>query len=142
MPQDRFQLFLEGQALVYDRVLAELRRGCKESHWMWFIFPQLAGLGRSSMAQRFGLRDLAEAKAYAAHLVLGKRLEECTQLVLNAEAVSVSDIFGYPDDLKFHSCMTLFTVTEPEDPLFKQALAKYVQGRKDGKTLEILERQS
>src|SRR4029077_21032235 len=100
--------FLDAQAPVIDRVRSELRAGAKRSHWMWFVFPQIAGLGHSAMAQRYAIASLDEAKAYAAHPVLGARLRECTALVLAVEDKSVHAIFGSPDDLKFHSCMTLF----------------------------------
>jgi uncharacterized protein (DUF1810 family) len=108
---DPFDLarFVAAQAPVYDRVVAELRAGRKESHWMWFIFPQAAGLGRSAMSERYAIGSLDEARAYLAHPVLGPRLRECTALVNTAlETRSLAEIFGYPDGLKFHSCMELF----------------------------------
>src|SRR5262245_63795612 len=103
-----FAHFVTAQNAVYDHVLRELKAGRKQSHWMWFIFPQLAGLGTSYMAQRFALSSLAEAQAYFAHSILGPRLREYTRLLLAAPHDDISDILGYPDDLKFHSCMTLF----------------------------------
>ena len=135
---DDFLHFLDAQQPVIDRVKAELAAGEKRSHWMWFVFPQLAGLGRSSTAQRFALRSLDETRLYAAHPVLGERLRDCTRLVNKVEGRSVSDIFGYPDDLKFHSSMTLFALAAPDEPLFNAALAKYFKGQKDAKTVELL----
>ena len=110
---DRFDLqrFVEAQAGVYERVCAELRAGEKRSHWMWFIFPQIKGLGSSPMAVRFAISGLEEARAYLDHAVLGPRLRECTGIVVGVEKRAVGDIFGYPDDMKFHSSMTLFAKT-------------------------------
>src|SRR5271163_4329683 len=107
---DGFDLerFVKAQAGVYERVCAELRAGRKQTHWMWFVFPQIRGLGSSSMAVRFGISSLAEAQAYLAHAVLGPRLRECAGIVCGVEGKSVGEIFGSPDDLKFHSSMTLF----------------------------------
>lgn len=117
--------FLEAQAPVYAQVCAELGRGRKTSHWMWFIFPQLAGLGQSDMARRYGIPSLAEARAYREHPVLGPRLCECTELVRRVQGRSLHEIFNSPDDLKFRSCMTLFQqVAHPGDP-FVGALAQY-----------------
>ncbi len=134
--------FLHAQERVYDTVLEELRAGRKSSHWIWFIFPQIAGLGHSSMAQQFAITSLDEAKAYLQHLVLGPRLQECTQLVLNVEGRSAGEIFGYPDYLKFRSCMTLFLTAATDNTLFKSTLLKYFDGQPDQKTLDILARQS
>lgn len=132
--------FIAAQEPVYAQALAELRGGHKQSHWMWFIFPQIAGLGQSPMAQRFALADLAAARAYLAHPVLGARLKECTQAILQhapgtAEPRTLSAILGYPDDLKFHSSMTLFHCAAPDEPLFAQALAAFCGGKPDQKTL-------
>ncbi|WP_413934725.1 DUF1810 domain-containing protein [Nitrospira sp. BLG_1] len=126
---------------MYDTVLAELRAGRKSSHWIWFIFPQTAGLGHSSMAQQFAIASLEEAKAYLQHPVLGQRLRECTQLVLNVEGRSAEEIFGYPDYLKFRSCMTLFSAATTDNTLFKNALEKYFDGQPDQSTLDILAQQ-
>jgi uncharacterized protein (DUF1810 family) len=115
-----------------------LRAGAKRSHWMWFVFPQVAGLGHSAMAQRYAIASLDEAKAYAAHPVLGARLRECTALVLAAEGRSVHDIFGSPDDLKFHSCVTLFARAASEEPVFLEALGRCFAGRQDSLTLQRL----
>ena len=130
--------FLTAQAPIYDTVLAELRAGRKSSHWIWFIFPQIAGLGHSAMAQQFAITSIDEAKAYLQHSILGQRLRECTQLVLNVEGRSAEEIFGYPDYLKFRSCMTLFLTAASDNTLFKSALEKYFDGQPDQKTLEIL----
>lgn len=140
MPNDPFQHFIDAQESVYSAVIEELQDGEKRSHWMWFIFPQLAGLGRSGMAQRFALHSLEEARRYAEHPLLGKRLHECTRLVCAIQNRNVSEVFGYPDDLKFHSCMTLFALAIPREPLFESALAKYFNGQRDAKTVEMLSR--
>jgi uncharacterized protein (DUF1810 family) len=136
---DPFDLerFVDAQAPVYARVLSELRRGRKQSHWMWFIFPQFAGLGLSAMAQRFALRSREEAVAYLGHNVLGQRLRECTVLVNAVEGRTIHDILGSPDDLKFHSSMTLFAAVSPE-PEFTEALAKFYGGTPERKTLALL----
>ena len=135
------QRFIRAQDAVYPQVLAELAAGRKDSHWMWFIFPQVAGLGRSATARAFALRSLQEARAYLAHPVLAARLRECTQRVNALEGRSAAQIFGYPDELKFRSCMTLFAHTDAPsgagDP-FREALAKYFAGEEDPLTREIL----
>ena len=136
------QRFLDAQEGVYDTVLAELRAGRKSSHWIWFIFPQIAGLGHSAMAQQFAITSLDEAKAYLQHSVLGQRLRECTQLVLNVEGRSIDEIFGYPDNLKFRSCMTLFMASTTDNTLFKNALHKYFDSQPEQMTLDILAQQS
>jgi len=137
---DRYQLsrFEQAQAPVYEQVLAELREGHKRSHWMWFIFPQLAGLGHSAMAQRFAIASLDEAKAYLAHPVLGARLRECARLVLAVPDRSIHYIFGSPDDLKFRSCMTLFSRAAPAEPVFQQCLQKYFAGHGDPQSITLL----
>ncbi|MBL8036157.1 MAG: DUF1810 domain-containing protein [Nitrospira sp.] len=134
--------FLTAQTPIYDTVLAELRAGRKSSHWIWFIFPQIAGLGHSAMAQQFAIASLNEAKAYLQHPILGPRLRACTQLVLNVEGCSAEEIFGYPDNLKFRSCMTLFLIATTDNTLFKNALHKYFDGKPDQLTLDILAQQS
>jgi uncharacterized protein (DUF1810 family) len=103
---------------------------------MWFIFPQIAGLGSSSMSQRYALGSLAEARAYLAHPILGPRLEDCTRLVLAVRGSTASDIFGWPDDMKFRSSMTLFAETAPDNPIFAEALSRYFDGEPDGETLK------
>jgi len=130
--------FLEAQDPVYERVLTELKLGEKRSHWMWFIFPQLKGLGRSSMAEHYGIASRAEAEAYLKHEVLGPRLVECTKLVNAVEGKTVEKIFGYPDDLKFRSSMTLFAAVSEAGSVFHQALGKYFGGEPDSLTEERL----
>jgi uncharacterized protein (DUF1810 family) len=130
--------FVEAQAPVYEQVLAELGEGHKRSHWMWFVFPQLAGLGHSGMAQRFAIASLDEAKAYLTHPVLGGRLRECSRLVLAVQDRSIHYIFGSPDDLKFRSCMTLFSRAAPAEPVFQQCLKKYFAGHADPQTIALL----
>jgi uncharacterized protein (DUF1810 family) len=132
------QRFVDAQNPVYEQVQQELERGEKTSHWMWFVFPQLEGLGSSPMAKRFAIRSLAEAVAYLAHPVLGGRLRECTRLVLNVEGRDVTEIFGSPDDLKFRSCMTLFARAAPTERLFQDALDGYFGGEPDALTLRML----
>jgi len=127
------QRFVEAQAPVMERVLDELRAGAKRTHWMWFVFPQIAGLGSSAMAMRYAVRSLAEAKAYLAHPVLGPRLRDCTQAVLAVEGRGARAIFGEPDDMKFRSSMTLFAAASDE-AVFRQALEKYFGGNRDAAT--------
>jgi uncharacterized protein (DUF1810 family) len=136
-PHD-LQRFVDAQSAVYANVCEELRDGRKRTHWMWFIFPQIAGLGRSAMAARFAIASREEAQAYFAHPVLGPRLSECTRLVMQVEGRTVEQIFGYPDDLKFQSCMTLFAEVAPDSPLFRDALQKYFAGAPDDSTLDRL----
>ena len=128
--------FLSAQAPVIEQVRAELRAGRKRGHWMWFVFPQIAGLGHSDMARRYAIASLNEARAYAAHEILGARLSECAALVVAVEGRSIGEIFGYPDDLKFHSSMTLFARAAPQEPVFKDALRKYFAGVEDRATGE------
>jgi uncharacterized protein (DUF1810 family) len=138
---DPFDLarFVDAQAPVYDQVLAELRAAHKRSHWMWFVFPQLKGLGRSATAVHYGIASRAEALAYARHPLLGARLRECAALVLQAPpARSALQIFGTPDDLKLHSCMTLFAAVAPDVPVFDAALLRYFGGVADAHTLALL----
>ncbi len=130
--------FIEAQQPVYTQVCAELRRGQKSGHWMWFIFPQIRGLGSSETAQYFAIASRQEAAAYAAHPVVGVRLRECTQLVLQVDDRSVEQIFGYPDNLKFHSSMTLFAQTAEGNQLFLDTLKKYFAGALDPQTLARL----
>src|SRR6476660_9942075 len=129
------QRFVDAQNPVYKRVCSELRAGQKQSCWMWFIFPQVKGLGRSPTAQTFAISSRQEAEAYAQHAVLGARLRECTQLVNALANRTVSQIFGFPDDLKFHSCMTLFAQAASDNHLFLDALKKFFAGNKDQQTL-------
>jgi uncharacterized protein (DUF1810 family) len=130
--------FVVAQAPVYAEVVRELRNGHKSSHWMWFIFPQIRGLGRSSLSRLYAIGSLDEAVAYLAHPLLGTRLRECTQLVLDVTGRSLADILGGIDATKFRSCMTLFSHAAPGEALFRSALDKYCDGKPDGETLRIL----
>lgn len=132
------QRFVDAQARNYDDALAELRAGRKTSHWMWYVFPQVAGLGSSAMAQTYAIGSLAEAQAYLAHPVLGLRLRECLDAVLAVQGRSAHEIFGSPDDLKFRSSLTLFEQAAPENTLFRQGLERYFGGEADPATLKIL----
>jgi uncharacterized protein (DUF1810 family) len=138
--RDRFNLFrfVEAQAPFYRNALAELERGRKETHWMWFVFPQIAGLGHSSTARYFAISSLEEARAYGAHPLLGARLLECTRTINASQAVSALDLFGSPDDLKFRSSMTLFREAAEDPKPFQAALDRYFDGEADGRTLDIL----
>lgn len=132
------QRFVDAQAPVYAQVLRELRAGHKRSHWIWFVFPQLAGLGSSAMARRYAITSLAEAEAYSRHPVLGARLVECVALVNAVTGKSITEILGPPDDLKFRSSMTLFARAAPDAPIFQDALDKYFAGAGDPLTLAKL----
>lgn len=133
------QRFIQAQDPVYKRVQAELNAGHKRSHWMWFVFPQFAGLGDSEMSRRFAIRSREEAQAYLEHPLLGVRLRTCTQQVLNIQQRSVAAIFGHPDDLKFRSSMTLFAQVADDDSLFHQALNQYFHGILDDWTLSLMD---
>jgi uncharacterized protein (DUF1810 family) len=130
--------FVFAQFPIFEQVRSELCEGRKKSHWMWFIFPQLRGLGSSDTARAFAISGLDEARAYLAHPVLGPRLRECCGLVNRLRGRSAHQIFGHPDDLKFRSCLTLFAAAAPEDEVFGQALEKYFAGERDGRTTEGL----
>jgi uncharacterized protein (DUF1810 family) len=136
------QRFIDAQHGVYTQVQTELAAGCKTSHWMWFIFPQIAGLGHSAMARKYSISSLDEAKAYLHHPLLGARLRDCTRLVTAVNGRSIEDIFGYPDHLKFHSSMTLFARVAGEDQIFTKALDKYWQAKLDKQTIERLNMES
>ena len=132
--------FVTAQAPVFATVLAELRAGRKRTHWMWFIFPQLAGLGRSSTARFYGISSIDEARAYLGHPLLGPRLELCTRIVLASESSSLHAIFGSPDDMKFRSCMTLFSLaTDDHDNPFRQALERRCGDCPDERTLALID---
>ena len=133
-----FQRFIDAQIPVYCDVIAELSRGRKQSHWMWFIFPQLIGLGESDRSLYFGIRSLEEAWQYAADPVVGKRLRQCTKIMLEIHGRTIQEILGHLDGLKFQSCMTLFAMAVPMEPLFEAALKKYFGGERCAKTVEIL----
>lgn len=139
---DPFQLnrFIIAQEKIYDVVLEELREGQKQSHWMWYIFPQIDGLAQSATSKYYAIKSVEEARQYLDHPVLGKRLVECTELVLAVKGRSVSQIFGYPDDMKFKSCMTLFAHAAPSHSVFMQALDTHFNGEQDAKTLQILKK--
>ncbi|MEH6691695.1 MAG: DUF1810 domain-containing protein [Pseudorhizobium pelagicum] len=139
-PSNGFDLerFTQAQAPVYRQVLAELQQGAKRSHWMWFVFPQVEGLGSSSMAERYAIGSRAEAEAYLRHPVLGPRLVECTQLMLQHEGTSANAILGSPDDMKFRSCMTLFAAVSEKGSPFERALAVFYGGNRDEKTVARL----
>ena len=133
------QRFVAAQEEVFDTALAELQAGSKESHWMWFVFPQMRGLGRSPTAQFYGIGSLAEARAYLAHPVLGPRLEAATRAVLTTRAASLHAIFGAPDDMKFCSSMTLFALAADEaGNLFEKALERWCGGRRDEATVRLV----
>jgi len=133
--------YVAAQQPVFERVCAELAAGRKQTHWMWYVFPQLRGLGSSPMAERYGIGSLEEARAYLAHPLLGERLRRCTQLVNTVEGRSAEAIFGYPDYVKFRSCMTLFALAAPGDRVFSEALARYFAGEEDPLTRELLTHQ-
>jgi uncharacterized protein (DUF1810 family) len=137
---DPFDLnrFLSAQKEVYDRALAELRGGRKRSHWMWYLFPQIEGLGHSPTTRLYSIKSLDEARQYLAHPILGKRLIECTEAVLAVRGLSAEDIFGHPDDWKLQSSMTLFELVSGPDAVFSRVLERYFQDRRDPRTLEIV----
>ncbi len=130
--------FLTGQAPIYSEVLNELRAGRKRTHWIWFIFPQIAGLGYSHRSRVYAISSVDEASAYLAHPILGPRLLECARLVNQVADLSITEILGDPDDLKFHSCITLFHAVAPSQPIFQEALDKYFSGQADPATLARL----
>lgn len=131
--------FLSAQEGIYQQALSEIRHGKKQSHWMWFIFPQLKGLGHSSTADYYGIIDLDEARQYLEHPVLGKRLVEISKALLELVGTDANAVFGYPDDLKLQSCMTLFSRLNGADPAFKNVLEKYYNRQPDQKTLDRFE---
>jgi uncharacterized protein (DUF1810 family) len=137
---DPFELkrFVEAQDGVYKQALAELNRGHKESHWMWFIFPQIEGLGRSSTARFYAIKSANEAKAYLQHPLLGQRLIECSNALMQHTGKSASEIFGFPDDLKLRSSMTLFARTSESESVFSKVLGQYFAGQLDQQTLALL----
>lgn len=131
-------LFVAAQDPLWDDVLTQLRAGAKRTHWMWFVFPQVAGLGRSAMAQRYALTGLAEAREYLAHPVLGPRLRECTELLTAHADRSALQVMGPPDDVKLRSSMTLFARADPDEPLFGRVLEQWYRGEPDPETLSRL----
>lgn len=132
--------FIEAQTPVIAQARAEIAAGRKASHWMWFVFPQIAGLGSSPMAQRYAIASAEEARAYLTHPVLGSRLRDLTELACEIEGRSALEVFGSPDDLKFRSCMTLFHAVAPQESAFRTALVRFFGGEGDARTLEILAR--
>ena len=131
--------FVQAQADDYARALAEIKSGRKQSHWMWYMFPQFDGLGFSSTSKRYAIKSIAEAQAYLAHSVLGPRLIECAEAVLGIEGRSAFEIFGSPDDMKLRSCATLFAYVSPQGSVFERLIGKYYGGERGGKTLRLLE---
>lgn len=138
---DPFDLerFVKAQENVYKEALSEIRSGRKSSHWMWYIFPQFDGLGLSATSRRYGIKSLAEAKAYLNHPILGARLIECVDAALGVEGRSASEIFGSPDDKKFKSCATLFASVSPVESPFHRVLEKFFYGERDRQTLRLME---
>ena len=130
--------FIEAQSPVYEQVMGELQAGRKRSHWMWYVFPQLDGLGHSAMAERYGLAGIDEARAYLAHPVLGPRLQACVTALVQHSDKSAREILGSPDDLKLRSCLTLFAQAAPDNPLFQLALVQFYEGEPDLRTLAML----
>lgn len=140
MGEDGFDLcrFVDAQEGVYAEALAEITAGRKRSHWMWYVFPQFAGLGASAMSRRYAIRTIDEAKAYLAHPVLGPRLIECAAAALNVRGKSAYDIFGSPDDLKLRSCATLFAAVSPPQSVFHRIIDKHFDGVPDPRTLRLI----
>lgn len=134
----RLSRFVDAQDPVYEIVLAELRAGRKRTHWMWFVFPQVAGLGSSWMAQEYAIHSREEAKAYLAHPVLGERLRECTEIMLAHKGRGLRKILGYPDDLKFRSSMTLFAEVSDSTSIYETAIQRLFNGERDSLTLSLL----
>lgn len=130
--------FLEAQSAAYETAHSEICAGRKRSHWMWYIFPQLKGLGKSATSEYYGIDGISEAKEYLAHPILGNRLREITQVLLDLDSYDAKSIFGIPDDKKLRSCMTLFNKISPDD-IFNEALIKFFDGQEDNKTLKLLE---
>ena len=139
-PVDPFQLsrFLSAQEVNFEQALAEIKSGRKRSHWMWYIFPQIVGLGFSETAKHFAIKSIEEARAYLDHPILGPRLRECAEAAIGVEGRSAIEIFGSPDDLKLRSCATLFAHVSSPGSVFERLLAKYFRGERDGKTLRLL----
>jgi len=138
---DGIERFLSAQENTYDKALREIKNGMKESHWMWFVFPQIRGLGFTEYNVYFGLKDLDEAREYLEHPILGKRLVEISQAALGQKGKTAMEIFGRPDERKLKSCMTLFSQIQNADPVFEKVLEKYYNGVKDEKTISILDSQ-
>ena len=140
--RDRLERFIEPQEQDYEQALKEIRNGRKVSHWIWYIFPQLRGLGKSYMSDYYGLRDLDEAKAFLQDPYLGKNLQEISEALLNLDNDNVTQIMGRPDDMKLKSSMTLFACADPENAVFEKVLEKFYNGHKDGRTLKMLSKEN
>jgi uncharacterized protein (DUF1810 family) len=140
MLHNTFNRFLSAQEPIYPQVLKELRIAKKTTHWMWFIFPQIEGLGHSSTAKYYSIKSIEEAKEYITHPVLGKRLIECANILLQLQNKTADQIFGYPDNLKLRSSMTLFNFVAPEQKVFADVLKKYFAGEEDKNTIDILKK--
>lgn len=136
----RLERFVQAQEGLYAAALSEIRSGRKMSHWMWFMFPQIEGLGFSPTSRRYSIRGTGEAEAYLSHPVLGPRLRECAEAALQVEGRTAHEIFGSPDDLKLRSCATLFAAVSPPGSVFERLLDRYFEGRRDPKTVERLDR--
>ena len=137
---NELERFYKAQEYDFETALSEIRNGRKEGHWMWYIFPQIAGLGRSAMAEYYAIRSREEAMAYIEDPVLGKRLIEISQALLQVKSDDAEAVMGWPDNLKLRSCMTLFAEVAPEQPVFRNVLEKFYDGEMDGKTLDILKK--
>src|SRR5438105_8028673 len=140
MPDDSYNLgrFVQAQADDYDQALSEIRSGRKQSHWIWYIFPQFDGLGFSSTSKHYAIKSLAEAESYLSHAVLGPRLMECVEAVVHIEGRSAFEIFGSPDDVKLRSCATLFACVSPPGSVFERLIDKFFGGKRDERTLNLL----
>lgn len=140
--RDRLERFIEPQEQDYEQALKEIRNGRKVSHWIWYIFPQLRGLGKSYMSDYYGIRDLDEAKAFLQDPYLGKHLQEISEALLNLDNDNATQIMGRPDDMKLKSSMTLFACADPENAVFEKVLEKFYNGHKDGRTLKMLSKEN
>lgn len=140
--RDRLERFIEPQEQDYEQALKEIRNGRKVSHWIWYIFPQLRGLGKSYMSDYYGIRDLDEAKAFLQDPYLGKHLQEISEALLNLDNDNATQIMGRPDDMKLKSSMTLFACADPENAVFEKVLEKFYNGNKDGRTLKMLSKEN
>lgn len=140
--RDRLERFIEPQEQDYEQALKEIRNGRKVSHWIWYIFPQLRGLGRSYMSDYYGIRDLDEAKAFLQAPYLGKHLQKISEALLNLDNDNATQIMGRPDDMKLKSSMTLFACADPENAVFEKVLEKFYNGHKDGRTLKMLSKEN
>ena len=140
--RDRLERFIEPQEQDYEQALKEIRNGRKVSHWIWYIFPQLRGLGKSYMSDYYGIRDLDEAKAFLQDPYLGKHLQKISEALLNLDNDNTTQIMGRPDDMKLKSSMTLFACADPENAVFEKVLEKFYNGHKDGRTLKMLSKEN